>query len=117
MQAFLSTPLPLMPLVMKESMTPRESDTAVGQEPTRGSMDSEGDAQARPGLFAGTAAGTGGPRQRAGEGRALTSGDRGPMPQGLWPHEGRSRSQCPVSPARPPGSHWEVLVPSVPLTL
>lgn len=82
MQAFLSTPLPLMPLVMKESMTPRESDTAVGQEPTRGSMDSEGDAQARPGLFAGTAAGTGGPRQRAGEGRALTSGDRGLMPQG-----------------------------------
>lgn len=42
-------PPPLMPLVMKESMTPIESDAAVGQEPLRGSVDRKRrTGQARP---------------------------------------------------------------------
>ena len=115
MQAFLSTPPPLMPLVMKESMTPRESDAAVGQEPTRGSVDSEGDAQARPGLFAGMAAGTGGPGRELVKG--VTSSDGGPTPQGLWPHEGRSRSHAPSLQHARLGLTGRSWFPSVPVTL
>lgn len=83
---------------LSASRDEREHDPAVGQEPPRGAWTGKETHRPGQGRGQGRLWAQPGPRQRAGEGRALTS-------------RGRSRPQYPVSPAHPPGSHWEVLVP------